>query len=245
MPGHRIIMLTVLLAAAGSVGTLEGRQPSPVGEGWEARERDPCEGGIYRPFTLIRQFKLATAYFVNPALPDTAKIRYAYSLDDFGDEDLSELIQSGGAQLAVFVDNDVARALAPVHWEPASSTRDQRPVIDPCRPLSGTASDAPKMNLSWRDVDTPRAGGCLGTIPDSQASKNPFAFRRSAYQHRRRRPIRNLGPDRRRRRSQGSVVSRVACPLNAGSSRHATVTARLRPTPRAIVDPWQNARPSS
>lgn len=38
--------------------------------------------GVYRPFNLMRQLKLATAYFVNPSLPDRVEIYFAYPLKD-------------------------------------------------------------------------------------------------------------------------------------------------------------------
>ena len=45
----------------------------------EDQKKQLFEGkGVYRSFNLIRRFKLATAYFVNPSLPDKVKILSAY-----------------------------------------------------------------------------------------------------------------------------------------------------------------------
>ena len=146
MSGYRVMVLTVLLAFCGS--DLSGQEPltksSPEqGSGaatsaeeppsdmssngapvQEAHDWPDCDaGGIYRPFSWVRQLKLATAFFVDPTLLETAQIGHAYSLEQahklLGDDDLIKLISSDETLLA-----------APV------ATDDGTPALSPCRSLS-------------------------------------------------------------------------------------------------------------
>lgn len=67
---RRVISSAALLTVIGNPVFLKSQEPR-------------CDvRGVYRPFTLIRQFKLAAAYFVDPALPDEARILNAYSLPE-------------------------------------------------------------------------------------------------------------------------------------------------------------------
>ena len=149
----RVMAAVALFAAFGhAVPDGQGREPSRAtgtseitggAESQEGESLTACSvgGGIYRPFSLLRRAKLGTAYFVNPTLPDTAKILYAYNLDDLK----SPL--SGDAQFAVAVDNDVAGALAPVYWDTAAGGI----IPIPCRSLPSDVPDggAPKIAESW------------------------------------------------------------------------------------------------
>ena len=105
-------ILVVLLASSALIilnGQDLGDQGPPV-----------CEGiGIYRPFTLARKFKLATAYFVNPSLPDRVRILNAYSLKEAiqwqGDQKVvAQRIESEEMALALPVNRD--RAWTPPSW---------------------------------------------------------------------------------------------------------------------------------
>lgn len=64
--------------------------------------------GIYRPFNWIRQVKLSTAYFVEPALPTEVDIAYAHRLSDVLKvrpvKDVALAFGSGEMRLAVPVD---------------------------------------------------------------------------------------------------------------------------------------------
>ena len=129
---HRAVTSIVLLVAFGHVILHGQEEPLPGGSA-------PClvEGGIYRPFNLIRQFKLATAYFVDPNLPDEARILYGYNLEVMKDNRFGDNVQ-----LAVSVDN-MEGALAPVHWVESGG----RMVLSPCRPLSSEAGGGATMTI--------------------------------------------------------------------------------------------------
>lgn len=66
--------------------------------------------GIYRPFNLMRQIKLTTAYFVDPSLPDEVDIAYAHRLSDVMEgqgrpvKAVADALRSGKMRLAVPVD---------------------------------------------------------------------------------------------------------------------------------------------
>lgn len=130
---------------AASVETHSGKVSSgalPVlgRQGWP----DCDAGGIYRPFSLVRQLKLATAFFVDPTLPETAQIVHAYSLEQAYQalgEDLIDMISSGKTLLAAPVENDVAGALSPVHWSVGDDSVHGTAALNPCRPLSLGESD--------------------------------------------------------------------------------------------------------
>jgi len=150
MSGSQRVMLIALLAissvvlgaqeqGAASATELEARTATSV----ETPEQywTPCNvGGIYRPFSLARRLKLETAYFVNPTLPQTARIVHAYSLEEAHqspNSDWLDKISQGEALLAAPVENDVAGALSPVQLHDTSG----RTVLSPCRPLPSTESD--------------------------------------------------------------------------------------------------------
>ena len=127
-------ILAVLLAAS----TLMAQNDQTLARDDQARDdqaRDDqalpaCEGiGIYRSFTLARQFKLAAAYFVNPSLPDRARILNAYSLE----EAVKRGIESEKLELALPVNDDGAWMIpAPL-----------APYISHCR-----SSSAPDVSVS-------------------------------------------------------------------------------------------------
>lgn len=94
----RFPMLVVLLASSALMAL--------NGQNLNGQNLPVCEGaGIYRSFNVVRQFKLATAYFVNPSLPDRVRILYAYNLDealeDLGSEVVAEQIESEEMQLSL------------------------------------------------------------------------------------------------------------------------------------------------
>ena len=64
--------------------------------------------GIYRPFNLMRQVKLSTAYFVDPSLPERVDVAHAYRLRDVMRgllvRDVAAALESGEMRLAVPVD---------------------------------------------------------------------------------------------------------------------------------------------
>lgn len=64
--------------------------------------------GIYRPFNVMRQVKLSTAYFVDPLLPTEVDIAYAHRLSDVLENltvpDVAGALRSGEMRLAVPVD---------------------------------------------------------------------------------------------------------------------------------------------
>ena len=64
--------------------------------------------GIYRPFNLMRQIKLSTAYFVSPLQRDLADVAHAYRLGDVMRgllvKDVADALESGEMRLAVPID---------------------------------------------------------------------------------------------------------------------------------------------
>lgn len=64
--------------------------------------------GIYRPFNLMRQVKLSTAYFVNPSLPSRVDITYARRLSDVMEDlpvkKVADAVERGEMRLAMPVD---------------------------------------------------------------------------------------------------------------------------------------------
>ena len=87
MVRYYILALTLLLIAFGSPARLVGD------------EAPPCSGsGVYKPLTLYRKVQLATAYFVNTALPDKAKIADVYTLnfESVSADERQELIKNLG-----------------------------------------------------------------------------------------------------------------------------------------------------
>ena len=167
MSGYRVVMLTVLLAFGDSVLSAQEQPVKPTaqqGSSVAPSEEEPsadtasrgvsvqepqgwpdCHvGGIYRPFSLVRQLKLATAFFVDPTLPETAEIGHAYSLEQaqqsLGD-DLIGMISRGEVLLAAPVENDVAGALSPVQWSVGDAGAQGTAALSPCRQLSHGESD--------------------------------------------------------------------------------------------------------
>ncbi|MDE2905798.1 MAG: hypothetical protein OXQ28_06905 [Acidobacteriota bacterium] len=159
--------------AARSVETPLGE--AAVQDGWNST---PCNaGGIYRPFSLIRQLKLATAYVVNPALPESARLVHAYNLESaYQSPDREvwiERISEGEVQLAAPVENDVAGALSPVQLSVGVDGTAGTTVLSPCRPLAAAESDD----------GTPRIIHVAGTDgqPDSWIEGLPQATRKRVH----------------------------------------------------------------
>lgn len=64
--------------------------------------------GVYRPFTLSRQIRLATGYILEPVIPEKAKIRHAYSLPhlkQLGKVLVDAALSRGALQLAARVED--------------------------------------------------------------------------------------------------------------------------------------------
>ena len=89
--------------------------------------------GMYRPFSLIRQVKLATAFFVDPDLINKAKISNAYTWDKaaslLGKEQLLEQVKSGKIRLSVPVaaakfDEQRTLTLLPISCPSGSSSEE-------------------------------------------------------------------------------------------------------------------------
>lgn len=117
---HKRFPILVVLLASSALMALSGQSLSAQGAA--------CEGaGIYRPFNFIRQFKLATAYFVNPSLPDRVRVFYAYNLkeaiDVLGREAVAKEIEDKAMQLSLPVNRlslPVNREVREVAWAPSS-----------------------------------------------------------------------------------------------------------------------------
>lgn len=67
--------------------------------------------GVFRPFNVYRQFKLGSAYFVDPSLPERAMVLDAYRLNDVaGERDIPEEIlaevDSGTLRVGVLVPDE-------------------------------------------------------------------------------------------------------------------------------------------
>ena len=98
--------------------------------------------GIYRPFNVMRQVKLTTAYLANLPLPDQVDIAYAYRLSDVMQgplaKDVADALESGEMRLAVPVDE---------------SSGYLTPIRAPCRIQAGAreSSEAPKC-VDWLDA---------------------------------------------------------------------------------------------
>ena len=64
--------------------------------------------GIYRPFNVMRQIKLSTAYLVDPSLPSRVDITYAHRLGEVVEglrvKNVADALESGELRLAVPVD---------------------------------------------------------------------------------------------------------------------------------------------
>lgn len=143
----RFPMLAVLLAFSAlmpiSGQNLNGQEDLPA-----------CEGaGIYRSFNLVRQFKLATAYFVNPSLPDRVRISYAYNLEEaigvLGSKAaVAKRIESEEMQLSLPVNRDVAWAPSSYrsHCYLSNGSVDVRVVEFSYTPVS-----APENLMRWLD----------------------------------------------------------------------------------------------
>lgn len=75
---------------------------------------DGDTGGVYRPFSPLRRFKLATAYFVNPELVPNVRLAYAYrlnqairlsgDLEGTGVHEIASSLEQGTMRLAVRVE---------------------------------------------------------------------------------------------------------------------------------------------
>lgn len=75
---------------------------------------DGDTGGVYRPFSTLRRFKLATAYFVNPELVPNVRLAYAYRLERAvrlsgdsertGVHEIASSLEQGTMRLAVHVE---------------------------------------------------------------------------------------------------------------------------------------------
>lgn len=119
-------ILPVLLASS-TLMALDGQALN--GQVQNDQALPACEGiGIYRSFTLARQFKLAAAYFVNPSLPERVRILNAYSLEKAiqlqGDKEaVAERIESAEMELALPVNDEGV-------WVPAPLP----PYMSHCRP---------------------------------------------------------------------------------------------------------------
>jgi len=104
------------------------------------------QAGVYRPFTVVRKVKLATAYFVNPALPDKLEIVNAYSIGDIvrdrKTDELWNLLTVGKIKVPAMVYGE-RNAFALVPWKDYSTT----PVCN--RPIKYVLSSA---NEELRDV---------------------------------------------------------------------------------------------
>jgi len=60
-----------------------------------ALECDDISGRVFRVFTPLRKIRLATAYFVNPDLPDKSEILSAYTLSSFVKEQKTDELWVG------------------------------------------------------------------------------------------------------------------------------------------------------
>ena len=87
--------------------------------------------GIYRPFNVMRQVKLTTAYLVNLPLPDQVDIAHAYRLSDVMPgllpkdvKDVADALESGEMRLAVPVDES-SGYLTPIRapWQVRAGSR--------------------------------------------------------------------------------------------------------------------------
>lgn len=106
-----IVALTLLLIAFGN--------PARLG----SDEVPSCSGsGVYKPLTLYRKVQLATAYFVNPSLPDKAKIAdvYRLSVQDVPEDELRQQIITGKLKLMVPVEKNDRTTLTSVGCAPLS-----------------------------------------------------------------------------------------------------------------------------
>lgn len=98
--------------------------------------------GIYRPFNLMRQIKLTTAYFVNPSLPSRVDVTYAYRLGDVMEvllvKKVADALESGEMRLAMPVDE---------------SSGYLTPIRAPCQIQAGSqdCSEAPRC-VDWLKV---------------------------------------------------------------------------------------------
>ena len=131
----------------------------------------PCDvGGIYRPFSLVRRLKLATAYFVNPTLPQTARIVHAYSLEEAHQSpnsgDWLDKISQGEALLAAPVENDVAGALSPVQLLDGDYGAGGSTVLSPCRPLPSAESADRVPRVVHVPVAVGQSGSWIENLPE-------------------------------------------------------------------------------
>ena len=123
-----------MVAAALAVGGLSAAAGDAT---WEFRG-----SGIYRPFNLMRQIKLSTAYLINLPLPDQADVAHAYRLGDvmrgLPVKDIADALESGEMRLAVPVDE---------------SSGYLTPIRAPCQIQAGTreSSEVPEC-VAWLDA---------------------------------------------------------------------------------------------
>ena len=101
--------------------------PTPVtddiGQHLWALGQEPCAvRGVYRPFEWFERFQLATSYFVNPTLPQRARVRNAYPLQD--------VVRIRGAE---WVLTQVTGAVAQIYAPLATGAEAWAPVQGPCQ----------------------------------------------------------------------------------------------------------------
>lgn len=100
MVAGSVVKCAIVAAAALAVGSL-----STVAADDTSQFRG---SGIYRPFNLMRQVKLSTAYLVNPSLPSRVDITYAHRLGDVIEglhvKKVADALRTGDLRLAVPVD---------------------------------------------------------------------------------------------------------------------------------------------
>ena len=120
----------------------------------------PVGHGVYRPFNLYRQFKLGTAYFVDPSLPEKAEVFDAYRLTDVAGENASAIpnevltdLKSGTLWLGVQVPDEHSFVLtipcrpvvegdgSSVEWQCVDSEGSQNAIQVPTQLLSLDLSD--------------------------------------------------------------------------------------------------------
>ena len=108
--------------------------------------------GVYRPFNLYRQFKLGTAYFVDPSLPERAMVFDAYKLTDVADENARAIPQE------VLTDVDSGTL-----WVGVQVPDEHSFVLTiPCRP----SVEGSNTSVDWQCV---YSGGSQNIVPLSMS----------------------------------------------------------------------------
>lgn len=113
----------------------------------EGGEKQVCSAnGVYEPLTLFKKVQLATAYFVNPSLPDKAEVADVYQLSfDKPSEELRKKLKDGVTdgkiKLMVPVKEDDTKRLTSVEC-------DTRPEGE----LSKADTEKPDLSLLFKKL---------------------------------------------------------------------------------------------